>query len=72
MDLSEKWLRSVEVSGNILWVGSNNALYAVDIATKKQLELKLEGFTVKPALFDISRLFRDKYNRIWAFCNNQE
>jgi signal transduction histidine kinase/ligand-binding sensor domain-containing protein len=71
VDLSEKWLRSVEVSGNILWVGSNNALYALDIANKKQLNLNYEGFAINPGRFDISRLFRDKYNRIWAFCNNQ-
>lgn len=67
ISLTDKWVRSLAIAGNMLWIGSYNGLYVYDLQSGRLLAPDVKKL---PAL-NVSKLLRDPYNRVWAFCDDQ-
>ncbi len=70
LSFNDKWLHSVAVCGNVLWIGAYEGLFAYDLS--QHSFIKLPDLPDKfPSLSDIKigKLLTDDQGRIWACCD---
>jgi len=66
--LSVKWLRSLYIKGDTLWMGGHNALYAYNIETGKYLDHNLQQKAgMHSGDCNISTITADEQSNIWLF-----
>ncbi len=68
--LSGKWLKSICLLNDTLWIGANDDLYAYDLKTGKYISFDfLNELAGHPAL-NVAKIVTDHFERIWLFCDN--
>ena len=68
--LSEKWLRSICVQGDTLWIGDSRGLSCYQIDKDQYIQFKpASGNGLQIQGRNISKISIDRSGRIWAFCD---
>lgn len=60
----DKWLRSIAVSGDVIWIGTYSGLFAFDLAKDTLLSLPFSHIKT-------GKLLADDQGRIWACCDEE-
>ncbi|HEY4288022.1 MAG TPA: two-component regulator propeller domain-containing protein [Puia sp.] len=69
---SNKWLHSVAIAGDILWIGTYAGLYGYDLASRHAVTPSLIPAAFgKPDSLRVGRLLADSSGHCWAFCDGQ-
>ena len=67
-----KWMHSVAIVGDILWIGTYSGLYAYNLITHHFLPLAATPPSFgKIDLLTVGKLLADNSGQLWAFCDGQ-
>lgn len=69
VSLSQYWLQSLCLSGDTLWVGGLNCLFAYNIPSKSYISLVPSASLPDISGQNVSQLVSDHYGRTWLFCD---
>ena len=70
---SNAWLKCMVLSGAELWIGSFDGISIINpdmVGVKKNIPVPFQKNNKDNDGYDINLLYRDEYNRIWAFIAN--
>lgn len=72
LDLKDKWLHSVAITGDLLWIGTYSGLYRYNLATHNFLGPNpIPSSFASPDSLKVGRLISDPSGHCWAFCDGQ-
>ncbi|MDB5210480.1 MAG: histidine kinase [Sediminibacterium sp.] len=67
---SDRWIRSICLQGDILWIGISNGICAYDIINKHFLTLSRSIRSLSLPTANVSLMTTDSQARLWALCDD--
>lgn len=72
LSFNDKWLHSVAVCGDVLWIGAYSGLFAYDLSQHSFIKLpELPDSFPSLSAIKIGKLRTDNQGRVWACCDEE-